>query len=38
MTRIIAGAFPDGMTTDAIAAGTWGKGMRTSIEKLNRNL
>lgn len=37
MTRIIAGAFPDGMTTDAIAAGTWGKGMRTSIEKLNRN-
>lgn len=25
------------MTTDAIAAGAWGKGMRTSIEKLNRN-
>ena len=37
MTRIISAAFPDGATSDVIASGAWGKSMRLSIEKLNRN-
>ena len=37
MSRILAPAFPDGITTDAVISGAWGKPVRDTIAKLNRN-
>ena len=37
MSRILAPAFPDGVTTDAVTSGAWGKPVRDTIAKLNRN-
>jgi hypothetical protein len=37
MSRILAPAFPDGITTDAVSSGAWGKPVRDTIAKLNRN-
>ena len=37
MSRVLAPAFPDGVTSDAVASGAWGKPVRDTIAKLNRN-
>ena len=37
MSRILAPAFPDGVTSDAVSSGSWGKPVRDTIAKLNRN-
>ena len=35
MGRIVASAFPEGITPDAVASGAWGNGMRKAIRSLN---
>jgi hypothetical protein len=35
MGRIVASAFPEGITPDAVASGAWGNGMRRAIKSLN---
>ena len=37
MTRLIGPAFPEGITTEAVANGIWGPALRRSIDKLNTN-
>ena len=37
MSRIVSAAFPEGITADAVAAGTWGRPMRQMISELNAN-
>jgi hypothetical protein len=37
MSRIVSAAFPEGITADAVAAGTWGRPMRQMIAELNSN-
>ena len=37
MQRIMLSAFPDGVTTDAVASGAFGQAMRKTINKMNAN-
>jgi len=35
MARIVAASFPEGITPDAVASGSWGNAMRRTIQDLN---
>jgi hypothetical protein len=37
MHRIMLDAFPDGITSEAIASGSFGQNMRKTVEKMNAN-
>jgi hypothetical protein len=35
MARIVSASFPEGITADAVASGSWGNAMRKTIQDLN---
>tara|TARA_R110002110_G_scaffold293386_4_gene507309 strand:+ start:1 stop:1746 length:1746 start_codon:yes stop_codon:yes gene_type:complete len=37
MSRIVNPAFPEGISSDAVASGSWGLPMRKALTQLNRN-
>ena len=37
MARILSTSFPEGVTGDAVTSGSWGRPLRQTIAKLNRN-